>query len=159
MLTQKLLRIEDSAIQEIEELAQKLSEKEYTSFSALVRKLIRIGLDNMETEILFIEKIKTVSCGVNLDKNKVLLAVKKDIERMAEEGCNYAVFYPDSFRSLVAKALEGNEWADKSKVSFDTYHEMLYYVMVSLYKEGFKISASFSVGEGSMPGLYYHINW
>lgn len=48
MLVQKLLRLDESAVKEIEELVQKLSEKEYVSFSALVRKLIRIGLDGMK---------------------------------------------------------------------------------------------------------------
>lgn len=48
MLVPKLLRLDDVLIQEVEELAQKLSEKEYTSFSALVRKLIRIGMNDMK---------------------------------------------------------------------------------------------------------------
>jgi hypothetical protein len=48
MLVPKLLRFDEVTIQEVEELVQKLSEKEYTSFSALVRRLIRIGLDNMK---------------------------------------------------------------------------------------------------------------
>lgn len=47
MLVSKLLRIDDTTIQEIEELVRKLSEKEYTSFSALVRTLIRKGIDTM----------------------------------------------------------------------------------------------------------------
>lgn len=40
--------MEDGLIAEIEALQIKLMEKEHISFNALVRKLIRIGLDNWE---------------------------------------------------------------------------------------------------------------
>jgi len=50
MLTAKLLRIEDSLIEKIEALAAKLSETEYTSFSAMARKLIRVGLEYMSLD-------------------------------------------------------------------------------------------------------------
>ena len=41
MLVPKLLRLDDTTIKEIEQLSQKLSKKEYISFSALVRAIIR----------------------------------------------------------------------------------------------------------------------
>jgi hypothetical protein len=44
MLVSKLLRIEEKLVEQIEELSKKMSETEYTSFSALARKLIRNGL-------------------------------------------------------------------------------------------------------------------
>jgi hypothetical protein len=58
MLVPKLLRIDDTTIQEIEELARKMSEKEYISFSSLVRTLIRKGLDNMTKSIINSEQVK-----------------------------------------------------------------------------------------------------
>jgi len=58
MLVQKLLRIDEATIQEIEELSQKLSEKEYTSFSALVRVLIKKGLDSMKKSVINSEQVK-----------------------------------------------------------------------------------------------------
>lgn len=48
MLIQKLLRLDKNTVQELEELAQKLSETEYISFSALVRNILRKGLNNMK---------------------------------------------------------------------------------------------------------------
>lgn len=53
MLITKLLRLDESTVREVDELVNKLSEKEYISFSALVRKLIRIGLDNYEMSIVY----------------------------------------------------------------------------------------------------------
>jgi hypothetical protein len=50
MLTQKLLRLDEAMIQEVEELAQELSKVEYTSFSSLVRKLITTGLNMKKIE-------------------------------------------------------------------------------------------------------------
>lgn len=160
MLKPKLLRLDESLIQELEQLAQSLSKKEYISFSALVRKLIKLGMKNMETES-FIESIKKVSNNVHAEKDRLLLLVKKDMKRMADSGCKYCVHYPETFRQLVANAIEGCEYGDKSRVDFNTYHEMLNYIMTSLKKEGFKVSASFKTIEddGCLTGLYFNIEW
>ena len=58
MLVPKLLRLDDTTIKEIEQLSQKLSKKEYISFSALVRAIIRKGLDNMSKSIINSEQVK-----------------------------------------------------------------------------------------------------
>jgi hypothetical protein len=50
MLTTKLLRIEENIVEKLEEMVKNLSQEEYTSFSSLVRKLIRIGLRYMEVD-------------------------------------------------------------------------------------------------------------
>lgn len=62
MLTSKLLRIETTLVERIEKLATKLSETEYTSFSALARKLIRKGfeyidLDGKDKTVRYIPKV------------------------------------------------------------------------------------------------------
>lgn len=75
MLKPKLLRLDESMIQELEQLSQSLSEKEYISFSALIRKLIRIGMDNMETS--FIEKIRQSATKQDNEREKVLSQIKK----------------------------------------------------------------------------------
>jgi len=46
-LITKLIRIEEKTIQDINKLKDKL-DGEYISFSSLVRKLIRVGLQNIE---------------------------------------------------------------------------------------------------------------
>jgi hypothetical protein len=105
----------------------------------------------------FIENVKKISTSIQGDKDNVIIAVKKDIERMASHGCNYTVFYPETFRSLLQVALGKNSQND---VSFETYHEMLYHVMTSLKKEGFAVSASFkTIEDGCLTGLYFHITW
>lgn len=75
MLVPKLLRIDDATIQEIEKLAKKLSEKEHTSFSALVRTLIRKGLDDMEKSIINSEQVKKAVHNV----------VEEALEKCAEQ--------------------------------------------------------------------------
>lgn len=113
----------------------------------------------MENES-FIENIKKVSENVLSEKDRVLLALKKDIKRMADSGNKYCVQYPETFRQLVANAIENKEYADKSKVSFEVYHQMLYYAMSSLKKEGFAVSASLYISEDlCSDGLYFHIKW
>jgi hypothetical protein len=88
MLVQKLLRIDDSMIQEIEELAKKLSEKEYTSFSALVRKLIRIGMDNMTKSIINSESVKKVVYKA-MDEALEQCAHQQNANGMPYEGFDY----------------------------------------------------------------------
>lgn len=45
-LIRKLVRIEDNIVKDIEKLQTEILKTEYISFNALVRKLIKIGLDN-----------------------------------------------------------------------------------------------------------------
>ena len=107
----------------------------------------------------FIEKIKQTSDSINANKEKVLLTVKQDIERMSQAGCRHSLFYPDTFRQLIAAAIQGVSYADREAVSFDTYHEMLFHVMNALIKEGFKVSTSFGGDEQWVSNVYFHINW
>lgn len=79
MLVPKLLRLDEVTIQEVEELAQKLSEKEYTSFSALVRKLIRTGVDNMKTPKLVTDTVPFALADSAREETKL---VKEFLERV-----------------------------------------------------------------------------
>lgn len=47
-LITKLIRLEEKTIEDIDYLKDKLNDEEYISFSGLVRKLIRIGIENFE---------------------------------------------------------------------------------------------------------------
>lgn len=90
MLTQKLLRLDEATIQEVEELAQELSKTEYTSFSALVRKLINIGLDHMKkTEKILKKKEEEINrletaLEIAIEALKKI-AVKEELEEVEEE--------------------------------------------------------------------------
>jgi hypothetical protein len=136
MLVPKLLRIDEVTIQELEELAQKLSEKEYTSFSALVRKLIRKGLNNMETtENNFLDKVQKLSNG-NSKKEKVLQHIKLFIESLAKlERQDYS-FTLRAFNREVERALG---MLDNSDLIASNYIEILEYVVSSLRKDGLEI--------------------
>lgn len=50
MLVKKLLRLEESLVKEIDKEVEKGSKKEYVTWSSVVRKLIRIGLDKIKNE-------------------------------------------------------------------------------------------------------------
>jgi hypothetical protein len=72
MLVSKLLRIEEKLVEQIEELAKKMSETEYTSFSALARKLIKNGLKMLphkgqKTNIISIPRVHY--SGLNPNEN------------------------------------------------------------------------------------------
>lgn len=162
MLKPKLLRLDESTIQEIEELSQNLSKKEYISFSALVRKLIKIGMDNMENieNQSFIDNVRKTTASVSSVKERVLAAFKEDIKRMADNGCKYCVQYPETFRRLIANAIDDNEFGDISKVDFDTFYEMLYYSMNELKKEGFNVSSFFNTSDQNCAtGLFFLVEW
>lgn len=45
-LINKMIRLERSTVDKVENLKKDISKKEYISFNALIRKLIIIGLDN-----------------------------------------------------------------------------------------------------------------
>jgi hypothetical protein len=85
MLVPKLLRIDDSTIQEIEELAKKMSEKEYVSFSALIRTLIRKGLDHMPKSIINSERVKKAVHDV-MDKALEECAYQQEAHGKSYEG-------------------------------------------------------------------------
>lgn len=50
MLVKKLLRLDESLVKEIDDVVEKKSKKEFITWSSLVRKLIRLGLDKMKVE-------------------------------------------------------------------------------------------------------------
>lgn len=109
----------------------------------------------------FIEKIQKVSSSVDAQKERVLLLVKKDIERMANGGSKYTLFYPYIFKRLVANAIENSDYGNELVVSFEMYHDMLYFVMNSLQEEGFKVFVRFndsSNGE-KIHNMYFTIEW
>jgi hypothetical protein len=85
MLVPKLLRLDDATIQEIDKLVLKLSEKEYISFSALVRTLIRKGLDDMTKSIINSEQLKKVVHDV-VDKALEECAYQQEANGMPYEG-------------------------------------------------------------------------
>ena len=49
-LISKLIRIEEGTIKDIEDLKERVYKDEYISFSSVVRKLIRLGLDSFKKE-------------------------------------------------------------------------------------------------------------
>jgi hypothetical protein len=103
MLVSKLLRLEDTLIQEIEDLAQKLSEKEYTSFSALVRKLIRMGADDMKAQLSPIGRIK-MNIVKDQDLNQVLWAI---FAKKYQQGVSFKCIHLSDFKqSFQIKAQE-----------------------------------------------------
>lgn len=138
MLKSKLLRLDEAAIREIEEMAQKMSEKEYTSFSALVRKLIRIGMDNME--VSFIEKVRQSAVKPDDEKEKVLSQIKKEIESQADFGHRNLWYSSWTFKMSIIKALN----VDLKDV--DKYFEMLKHITQSLRNEGFQVSCKMDDG-------------
>lgn len=150
MLVPKLLRIDEATIQEIEELSRKLSEKEHTSFSALVRTLIRKGLDDMEkTETSFIKKIKDTTGNLTSEKEKVLEKIKKEIEESANLGYNTKQYTAWTFKMSIISALN-IEIENISK-----YFDILQYVVHSLFTEGFEVQARFDTNGG----FWIDISW
>lgn len=151
MLTPKLLRIEESTIQEVEELAQQLSEKEHISFSALVRKLIRIGLDNMENKVSFLEKVKKTTDASNLvvEKEKVLTFIKNTILHHSERGDNHIECNLFFFYSYFKGAL------DQENIDFNQYYALIQFVLDALASEGFKIIPMIRYRSD----LYVRIEW
>jgi hypothetical protein len=102
MLVPKLLRLDDATIQEVEELAQKLSEKEYTSFSALVRKLIRNGMDDMKTRSSPIGGVK-MNIVKDQDLNQVLWAI---FAKKYQQGSNFKCLHLDDFKESYRRGIE-----------------------------------------------------
>lgn len=49
-LISKLIKIEPKTIEDVEALKEKLYKDEYVSFSSMIRRLIRIGLDTFKTD-------------------------------------------------------------------------------------------------------------
>ncbi len=47
-LITKLIRLEQTTIEDVKKLQSKILETEYVSFSSLIRKLIKIGLANWD---------------------------------------------------------------------------------------------------------------
>lgn len=88
MLVPKLLRLDVATIQEIEELVLKLSEKEHTSFSALIRTLIRKGLDSMPNSIINSKRIKQAVHDV-VDKALEECASQQEANGKPYEGFDY----------------------------------------------------------------------
>jgi hypothetical protein len=88
MLTQKLLRLDEATIQELEELAQELSKTEYTSFSALVRKLIRTGLDMKKIEKIIKkqeEEIGRLETALEIAVEALRkIAIKEEVEELCD---------------------------------------------------------------------------
>jgi hypothetical protein len=136
MLKQKLLRLDESVINELEQLAHNLSEKEYISFSSLVRKLIKIGMENMETtENNFLGKIQELSNG-NSANEKVLQHIKSYIKDIASLGRKDYSFTLRAFNREVERSLG---MLDNSDLIASAYIEILEYVISSLRKEGIEI--------------------
>jgi hypothetical protein len=136
MLVPKLLRLDDATIQEIEELVLKLSKKEHTSFSALVRSLIRKGLNNMETtETSFLNTVQKLSSG-DSRKEAVLQHIKSFIESIASGGRKEYSFTLRAFNREIERAVG---MLDNSDLIASAYIEILEYVIASLRKEGFII--------------------
>jgi hypothetical protein len=152
MLRQKLLRLDESVIQELERLVQSLSEKEYISFSALVRKLIKIGMDNMEAETSFFNKIKTTTSVNNLDneKAKALSAFKEYIERHAKVGQCQISFDLLGFKNIIQVSFD-------KEIDLEQYCKLLDYTLRSISTEGFDVSAS--IGKYTSPTLTFSVSW
>ena len=49
-LISKLIRIEEATIKDIEDLKEKFYKDEYISFSSVVRKLIRLGIESFKKD-------------------------------------------------------------------------------------------------------------
>src|SRR5271155_98310 len=117
MLTQKLLRLDEATIQEVEELAQKLSKTEYTSFSALVRQLIRTGLDYMKKEKI----IKEQEAEINRLESALEIAVEalKKIavreEEELEESCDTHTLYRPHIRGVNGLS---NPYRDEAEILY-----------------------------------------
>jgi hypothetical protein len=47
-LIKKLIHLEEKTVEDVERLKEKLNVEEFISFSAVIRRLIRLGLDSME---------------------------------------------------------------------------------------------------------------
>lgn len=79
-LISKLIRMEESTIKEIEQLETQLNESQYISFSALVRKLIKIGLDNFKENKM---NENAYSCQIDFYKGLIIEIrdLKEKIER------------------------------------------------------------------------------
>lgn len=139
MLIQKLLRIDEATVQEVEKLAQKLSEKEYTSFSALARTLIKKGLNTMETNensstaISFKSKVENMANSAAYKEAKILAEVKEQIEECASYGQRKLGMSLGDFARYVYLAL-GKE------VSVQQYLHFLYKILAILHNENFHIT-------------------
>lgn len=146
MLVQKLLRLEDTLIQEVETLAQEMSKTEYTSFSSLVRQLIRKGLDTMENNTTeqkeqsssFIETVKKISSTLPNDVNRLLAHIKEHrITKSAREGATLIIYNMEDFMDDIDSAL----WHKNDIINTDIRYFLKLYnqVMVELQHEGFQI--------------------
>ena len=100
MLVSKLLRLEDTLIQEVEDLAKKLSEKEYTSFSALVRKLIKNGVDNMKSPIPRIDTIPFALADAAREETKL---VREFLESVGNSAFSYLPNYTPTEEDVILK--------------------------------------------------------
>lgn len=47
-LITKLIRFEEKTIEDVERLKEKLNEEEFISFSGVVRRLVRLGLESID---------------------------------------------------------------------------------------------------------------
>ncbi len=56
VLVSKLIRIEEKTIAEIDELKESLYKDEHISFSAMVRRLLRVGIDSLKKETKWVIK-------------------------------------------------------------------------------------------------------
>jgi hypothetical protein len=127
MLIPKLLRIDKATIQEIEELARKLSEKEHTSFSALVRTLIRKGLDNMPKSIINSEQVKKAVHDV-VDKALEACAYQQEANGIPYEGFDYENLNENGLPTsmgLVEPSVEMKKFSDtkptQAKITIEFY--------------------------------------
>jgi Arc/MetJ-type ribon-helix-helix transcriptional regulator len=49
-LIKKLVHLEEKTIEDVDRLKEKLNEEEYVSFSGVIRRLIRLGLQSIDNK-------------------------------------------------------------------------------------------------------------
>jgi len=188
MLVQKLLRIDEDTIQKINNILLKMSEKEYISFSAFVRKLIKIGLNHLEDNMenitentakkSFVEKIRKISNNSNVEKKIALETVCKEIESIAGYNTTkismpifriFKVIYNSLNNKPNSVIYNGSTWEpntvyresnifEQAAINYEKYNSLLGHVILSLRDEGFNISSSIDYNRTD-PGIVIDISW
>jgi hypothetical protein len=157
MLVQKLLRIDEDTVQQINNLLQKMSGKEYVSFSAFVRKLIKIGLNNMEKsniEESFIDKVKNITNKPILEKEEVLKATHICIETIAKIGLTHVGWNYENMIKEICN-YSNSDRINHLKNDLNKHPILINYVLCTLRDEGFKISS----GIGTWGNVFIIISW